>query len=365
MDEYLSELKNKFGYDEDLLKAIELTIDLMIEEYGEESKIDIYSMFADVQIMTLNKIDYSTLEEFDKKLHSYNPHVIYENVSNPYECVAVASTYTYEPIYDADMHVMSEKRYIIVPDMKGLYNEDAYRKVFGTSINMPYFLHEANHAYAMMHPEYRYDVNKVIAKHGMYVTVYEFELGDDQKYRIKTTSTRGIILEDMINEKITQNMLVRLLKKQNYKEVKDVFSSIRHVESAYGPVIIAVGDLLEDQLGKDNLMDYRRNNNYDVITNFNQKAVQSDIALEYFGNLSAFDYLSNKVHDLFNISINKYKMKLNDYAYETAKTMVEALAPIAAFEEVEHHTTNLEKFNKRRDKVLASHSKNNNSELSN
>lgn len=47
------------------------------------------------------------------------------------------------------MDVVGEKRWIVVNDLSGKVNEEGYKKLFDTSINMPYFLHELNHAYAM------------------------------------------------------------------------------------------------------------------------------------------------------------------------------------------------------------------------
>lgn len=365
MDEYLSELRNKYGYNDDLLKAIEITINLMIEEYGEDQRVDIFSLFAGAQITALREVNHETLDKLDEKMRSYNPHIIFSKVENPYECDLVASSYNYEPIYSADMQVRDEARHIIAQDMKGRFNEDGYRRVFGTSINMPYFLHEANHAYAMMHPEYKYEGKKIIAKHGMYITCYEYELGPDQKYIMKTTSSQGIILEEAINEKITQDMLVRLLKKTDFKEVKEVLDSIHHVGTSYNAIMITLGSIFEEKLGKTRLMDYRRNNNYEPIANFNQKVSQSDIALEYIGDLSPFEYFGNKIHELFTLNINKYKMKIDDYSYEAAKLMIEALAPISAFEEIEHQTMNIEKFNKRRDKLLGTYPQYQNNGLSN
>lgn len=355
MNEYLSELRNRFGYDDDLLKAIEITINLMIQKYGDDQKSEIYSLFAGVKIIPLSEIDHNVLEDINKHMNSFNRHIVFTNNDNPYGCDLVASAYNYEPIFSADMQVVDEVRLIVTQDMKGRFNEEDYRKVFGTSINMPYFIHEANHAYAMMHPEYKYEGNKVIMKHGMYTSVYEYTMGEDNKYMMTSKGNDDIILEDAINEKITQDMLIKLLNKKDYKEVKDILNEIHHVGTEYGIILLTLGELFEEKLGSNVLMDYRRNNNHDVITYFNEQASKSDIVLEYLNGEEPFNYFSKIMYQLFSLSVNKYKMRLEDYSYETAKLMMEAFAPLSAFEEIEYGTMNKEKYNQRREHVLSSY----------
>lgn len=365
MDEYLKELKNKFGYNDELLKAIEITINLMIDEYGVDQQSEIYSLFANVKIYALDKVDKDILDEINAKMRAFNPHIIFEDANDPYEGSPVASSYTYDPIFNANMKVMDEVKFIVTEDRSNLYNGDEYRRVFGTSINMPYFIHEANHAYAMMHPEYKYIGNKIFVKHGMFTSSFEYTKGINGKYNVKEVQSDDIILEEMANEKITQDMLVKLLKKNNYKEVKEVLNSIHHVGTEYSCLMIALEDKLEELLGKDALMDYRRNHNQQPIMDFNTKASTSDIALEYFNGSTPFDYFRDKMHEIFMLNVNKFKMKIEDYAYESAKLLVEGMAPLAAYEEIAYQTTNLEYFNKRRDHILGQYPQYKNNGLSN
>lgn len=352
MDEYLSELRNKFGYSDDLLKAIEITINLMIEEYGENEASEIYSLFAGTKVIALKEVNRETLDKLDSDMGSYNPHVIFEEEENPYGTNLVASSYNYQPIYNADMQVVREARYIVTQDMSENYNGEEYKRVFGTYINMPYFIHEANHAYAMMHPEYKYEGKKIIAKHGMYVTTHEYEEDKDGKFVMRMVDNRDIILEEVINEGITQRMLVRLLNKNDYKEVKGILNEIHHNGTEYGAVLVTLGELLEKNLGKSQVMDYRRNNNETPINYFNEQASKSDIAVEYMSGEIPYEHLSKKCHELFDLNLNKLRMTVDDYGRESATLMIDALASIEAFKNVEYNTTNLENFNKRRDTVL-------------
>lgn len=361
MDEYLSELKNKFGYSDDLLKAIEITIGLMIDEYGEDAKSDIYSLFAGTKVYALSKVNRDILNKIGDEMRQRNPHVIYDEAENPYGCDLVSSSYSFEPVFGADMKVVDEARCIITEDMTGRFNEGEYRRIFGTAINVPYIIHEANHAYAMMHPEYTYEAGKVTAKHGMYKYVYEYYLGDDGKYIVSSGSSEDIIIEEVINESITQRMLVKLLNKNDYSEVRQLLNSIRHTGTEYGITMVALGEAFVKAIGRDAIMDYRRNNNASPIAHFNEQGSKSDIALEYLGGVAPYKHLSDKLKELFDLNVNKLKYDVDDYAFESAKIMISAMAAIEAYKEVEYNKTNVTEFNKRSNEILSKYNSHNNS----
>lgn len=352
MNEFLNDLRKKYGYDNDLIKAIEITINLMLEKYGEDQKSEIYSLFDSTEIFSLREINRETVNEIEEKNRVYNPHIRFAESKNPYGSFG-ASMYMFEPIFDINMKIIGETKFIIIEDMKGKENEEGYRKLFGTSINMPYFIHEANHAYAMMHPEITYDGDTLFSKHGMCSSTFHYTKDYDGKYTVHQEKSNDVILEEMINEKITQDMLSSFFKVDNYQEACDLLRGINHQGTEYSCNLIDLGKKLEALLGADGLMDYRRNNNHSYIEKFNEVAGKGEVALEYLDGEVPFNYFRNKAFELFTLDAHKDKMEPKDHIYEAAKILLDAFAPLIAYEEVEFKTKNLVDFNKIRDSVLS------------
>lgn len=363
MQDYLKELKNKFNYDDNMLKAIEITIRLMIDEYGAHEQTEIYSLFADNKVFGLDVVNQTSLKSIEDKNKTSNNHVKYEEVPSPYATNDVSSVYNLEPIFSGDMKVTGEAHYIVVQDMVNQKNGEAYLKLFGTTIDVPCLLHEANHAYAMMHPEYVYDGKKIISKHGMYTVTYEYKEDIDGKFIVQKKCGKDLILEDIICENITKKMLCAFFKKDDYKDVKSILNDIDHVGTEYNAILLTIGEKLESIIGSRELMNYRRNNDLLPIIKFNETVCKSDIALEYLDGKVPFDFLCEKIYELFILSVNKHHKSIGDYAYESAQLMLEAFAPLFAYDEVVNKTMSLDKYNKKRDDILTEYSQKRNNGL--
>lgn len=363
MQEYLNELKNKYGYDDNLLKAIEIVINLMIEEYGVQEQSEIFSLFAGVQIISSKSVTFDDLRKIDRKKESLNPHIKFIEQDDVYKKDAVSSFYSYVPRFSGDMKVMEEIRYIVVPDMVDANLKDGYYGLFNTTINIPFFLHEANHYYAMSHPEYIYDGKKILAKHGMFTEAYEYKEDTDGKYIVEEKQGNDIILEDILCENITRRMLCKYFKKDNYKDVKKILKSINHGDMMYNPLLLTIGEKIESIIGSKELMNYRKNNDSSSIIKFNEIVNQSEIALEYLDGKSPFDYLCDKVYELYTLVVNRAHGSVENYAEEASRLMLEAFAPLFAYDEVKYKTMNLEEYNKKRDKILEEYSKKNSNGL--
>lgn len=354
MEEYLNELKNKFGYNDEVLKAIEITISLMVKEYGEAKRNEIYSLFRDTEIFALKSVDNRSINTILESKKNYNQHIRFDE-SKGEKSNFHGGAYSFDPIYDDNMHVVGESRFIIVEDMRETDKEDGYRRLFGTSINIPNFIHEANHAYAMMEPYYSYEDNKVVSKHGFVNSVSTYTKDDDGKYLVSDGEDNDVVLEEMVNESVTRKMLVDLFKVNDYNQVYEKLKEIGHVSNAYNDLLVSLAIKLENLLGLEELLNVRRNNDLAAIERFNVLAKRSQIALEYFGDTVPFDYFRKKVNELYTLGLNKYKIDEEQYAYESAVLVVEAFSPLMAYQDVAFATMDLESFNKLKDNYLSAY----------
>lgn len=353
IQELLSSLRDKFQYDDNLLKAIEITANLMIRKYGEEATNDIFDLFKNIKIIPVSCLNQSIANEYEKEAFGgTNPHVVEDGKESIYGTNSVGSVYSYNPIYNEEMEVVGEERLIIVDDKKGTTREGDFSKIFGTTLNMPYFIHEVNHAYGMQKPKYEKKGNKIEAKHGLYTCVMEVNKEGD-KFHIKTEQGKNIIFEEMINQMITQDMLADFFKVSSYNEVIPILDSINYVPMEYDSIPVFIARELCIAMGEDTIMDLRRENNESVIDELNNVAVLSDIAIEYLGEAKPFDFFIDKNYELFQLIVNKYKHKIEVYAKLSAELMLDALAPVYAYADKKKGTVTLDKYKAKRENVLS------------
>jgi len=352
LDTLLKEIQNKYGYSIDLMTAIKKTIPLMVDEYGEDSIDDILRLFQKTRIFATTDMGYENRKKIENLMvGNHNSHIKSEE-SDPYQNDSdPGSYYSYETLFDEEMNIIGEARWIVVQDMKDSFNANEYQNLFGTTINMPYFIHEINHAFAMQNATYTKKDNTITSKHGMYEQTHTFEK-EDSKIKLTEESNSHIILEEAINEKITQDMLVKLLNVKDYSEVESLLSSIKHVTSSYSAIIIGLAEKLYNLLGKDKLLELRKNNNMEVVNEFNKLASQSDIAKKYLDGETPYDYFSKKCFELFRLKCECYKLGIEKYTKRTREVMVEGFAPLCAYQEIKLGTTDLNKFDETRNNIL-------------
>ena len=355
MDEWLEQIAAKYGYNQELKNAISLTIPLMIKKYGEERKQEVFDLFENTRIFTTNDMSKDHRDEIEKEMiGNINSHLLQED-TDPYQTGNdPASYYSYQAVYDEDMNITGEVRWIVVKDMAGSYQEEAYRNLFGTSINMPYFIHEVGHAFGMQNPTYQKDGNTIYTKHGMYEQTYTYEQKDG-KMKLETIKTDNILLEEIVNEKDTQDMLTDMMNVANYQEVEKKLGEIHHVESNYSTILIALASKLEKELGMENLLKFRKDNQKEIIQEFNRVVAQSDIAKKYFPNEEGYAYLANIAFELFQLSANAPKMSMDDYKLETSKLMVDGYKPLCA-----HSGMSLDRFDEIKKDILGEELENQN-----
>lgn len=343
-EDFLRHIKKKYNYSDSIIYAIRICIPVMVESYGKENEDKVLRVFENVRIITTDDMSQKHRDEIENEFMSeYNSHVKLID-ENPYEStIDPASYYSFRPIFDNNLNVVKEIRWIVTDENRN-NNGVGYQKLFGTTINIPYFLHELNHAYAMQNAVYVKNGNRIYNKHGMYINESVFEYNDDTKKYVQTEDiNRDIILEEAINEMYTERQLTLLLHKENYDEVKKELKAINHVPSGYEGMLIIIAESLEETIGSEYLKEYRISNDMSVRDMFNKKCSESKITEKYIkGN--AWDYLGEKCFELFRLSEIKYKISIDEYSNRQLKLALEAFAPIHAHNEIKHGTSSLEKY---------------------
>lgn len=355
---FLDDLRKKYNYDDNLINAIKISIVAMVDTYGEENINKILNLFYNTRIFSTGDMSKESRDKIRKTVLGESNSDIVEDLDNVYGTnIDPGAFYSYEAIYDENMDVVGEKRRIVVNDLSGKVNEEGYKKLFNTSINMPYFLHELNHAYAMQTPIYEKNNNEITSKHGMFKNTIKYDISTDNKKHVKDIDNQGIITEEMINEMYTQRQLIKILNKSKYEEVENELNNINHVSTSYNSLLIMFANELENLIGKERLSDYREKNDFSVIKEFNDIVKNSEIAKKYIGTTDAFEYFSSKCYELFDLSLHKYQMDIDKYKLESYKIMVDVFAPICAYKEVKYGTSNLEKYENSREEYLGTEEK--------
>jgi len=326
-NDIINEICLKYNYSKELRKAISVVFPLMVEEYNDLEGVK--KLFLDVRIFCVQNIDDKTINDINlEMLSEVNEHIILDE-SNVYDNNSVGAFYSYEPVFDNSMNVVDEIKLIVI---KGF--QDKYQSLFRTSVDIPSFLHELNHAYGMQNPVYRISGNQIYSKHGMYETVSLVE-SMDSKYIVRTVKQDNIMSEEVYNEFITRRMLCGFFGVTDYSIVSQKLDNIGHVRSVYTNLHIEIARYLESAIGKDNLMRYRKDNDYSVIDKFNELSMETELHSSYFNDSNPFSYLNSKIFEMFNLSSNYINYlsedKKEEYRIEMLRLFYDAVAPIYSY----------------------------------
>ena len=306
----------------------------MIDTYGENCIEEVLSFFKNSRIFATNDMSLENRRAIEREMTKKDD---LDNGYNPYQTTTEPGAYySYEPIY-VNGSIEDEIRWIVVNTKDG----EKYREIFGIPLNMPYFLHELNHAFTMQNPVYERKDNIIHSKHGMYTEI--LQITND---KTETIDSSDIILEEIINELYTQRQLTKLSGKESYNEVDIGLRKINHVSSTYNPVLIMLAERFEDLIGKDKLFNYRKNNDMSIKDEFNSLASMSSIKEKYFPDMDAWDYFSSKCFEIFTLSNNKIKYidNIEEYGNIQRKLIFEAFAPLCAYREIKQGDMNIERY---------------------
>lgn len=331
---FIDKIVEKYGYEDNMKRAIEIAIPLMVRKYGKSRLDEVLSVFEDVRICPFTE---RTKEEFDRiqsvMLQGVNPHVKdEETVTYGTEEVA-GSTYGYQAIYDEDMNVIGEKRWIAAEEITGP-NKEKYEQLFKTNVNIPYLLHELCHAFGMQKANYKKEGNKIYSKHGLYETIDEIDKTEGQTV-VRTVQEEGLLVEDVINEKITKDLLMYFFNISSENELSDIISYLGSSGNIYGGTLHFLATQLEEILGAENLLKWRVDNDNTIQNNFSFLCGNTQIANGYFPKEDAYSYLASKIHEIYlnNSLVQNGKLSIEEYKEKNLVALYDAMAPICAYRE--------------------------------
>lgn len=331
---FIDEIVEKYGYQDNVRKAIEIAIPLMVKKYGEERIEDVLNVFRDVRIFAFTertKEAYDTIQQ--EMEEGINQHIQDETKADYGNDFVPGSGYTYQAIYDDNLNVVGERRWISVEALTDSRREN-YENAFGTNINMPYFLHELGHAFAMQKPTYKKEGNKIYSKHGFYETVDEISYIEG-KPTIKTVREEGLLIEDIVNEKMTKDQLIDFFGVKDEEELKPLISALGASGNIYGGSLHMIAEQLETRLGLDNILKWRVDNDSRVKENFSYLCEGTQTASVYFPGEDAYSFLANKVHEIYinNSLAQSFKITVEDYGKRNKVALYDAMAVICAYRE--------------------------------
>ena len=354
-NEFIDDICKKYNYDDNLRKSIELAFSLMMEEYSDLEGIK--RVFSTVRIFSVFDMSKETLDDIENiMMAGVNENIVFEE-ENAYENSSAGAFYRYVPLFDTDMNLMGEVKYLVARDMSKLINGNGYMDLFGTTINIPYFLHELNHAYAMLNPIYEIKGNRIYSKHGMFETIQQIEKNNNS-IKIFDVEQDYIIMEEIINEWITHKMLCSFFKVEHYNDVYYILQNINHAPAVYtGHMVDFLARYFEFAIGKDNLMRYRKDNDYSVIKKFNLVARESELYSTYFEGVEPYTYLNEQVSKMYELRVHKneyfwHNDKKPIYDHNMLKLYYDALAPIYSYNFINNKRGSIEEYMNERKKEL-------------
>lgn len=353
-NEFIDEICKNYNYDDNLRKAIELAFSLMMEEYNDLEGIK--KVFSSVRIFSVFDISKKTLDDIeDIMTDGVNENIVFEE-EDAYGNSNAGAFYRYLPLFDINMNLIGEIKYLVARDMGKLINGNGYKDLFGTTINIPYFLHELNHAYAMMNPLYKIDGDRIYSKHGMFETEQRIEKIND-KIKISDDKQLYIYLEEIINEWITQKMLCSFFKVNDLDNVYYKLRNINHVPGTYTRSMLDLANYFEIAIGKENLMGYRKDNDYNVIKKFNLVACESELCSHFFNGIEPYDYFNESVSKMNELRGHLLEYighddKMKNYYSNMLKLFYDALAPIYSYNFVNNNKGSIEDYINIRNKEL-------------
>lgn len=332
---FIDEIVEKYGYKDNVRRAIEIAIPLMIKKYGESRIEDVLNVFRNVEICTFTEKTKEAYDEItERMLGDTNSHVVDATGANygPEDHVP-GSTYTYHAIYDENMNVVGEKRWISVQAVEGYYQSN-YEEKFGTNINIPYFMHELGHAFAMQNAVYKQEGNRIYSKHGFYECVDEISY-EEGKPTIRTVQEEGLLVEDIVNEKMTKDQLKDFFGVTTEEELKDIMKTLPLSTNVYGGVLHLLAEQLETRLGTENILKWRVDNNMDIKDNFTSLCNSTEIASVYFPGENAYSFFATKVNEIYinNTLAQSFKISVEEYGKLNKLGLYDAMAVICAYRE--------------------------------
>ena len=300
---YIDGICKKFQYDYELNKLLRKLFPVIINYYGNDYYKKIIRAFFNTPIIVSKKLNKDTLELIRGYFKQKTSPVIIEGEEFYKGNADPGSILGFEPIFDKECNVTDERKWIVAKDMKGTQYEEMFLNYFGTTINVPYLIHEMCHVIGSVNTVYQKKDDKFYSKTGMVEELYSIEKKEN-KYILKEVFSKYFVLEEAVNELETREILSKLLKTP-YDLIEFVLREIGNDNSNYSSSLITVAEELRSAVGKENLNRYRIDNDMNVKNKYNEISNLSEIMKNENYDKEPFDIIDFYATKLYELNCRK------------------------------------------------------------
>lgn len=303
---YIDGICKKFQYNFEMNKLLRKLFPIIIDYYGNDYYKKIIRAFFNTPIIVTKRLSKNNLEIIRNHFEQKTKPVIIEGEEFYQGNAEPGSILGFEPIFDKECNVTDERKWIVAKDMKDTIYEELFVKYFGTTINVPFLIHEMCHVIGSLNTVYQKKDDKFYSKTGMVEELYSIDKKDD-KYVLKEVFSKYFVLEEAVNELNTREILAKFLKKP-YDLIEFILKKIGNDNSTYTTSLITVAEELRSAIGKENLNRYRIDNDMNVKNKYNEEASKSIIMNEENCDKEPFDIM-----DFYATKLYEINCKRNDY----------------------------------------------------
>lgn len=252
IEEYIDNIAEKFGYDEELSNQLKRIVPVMIQDKPEDIQNLLYDTLNRVKIFVMEKDP--TAEDVERCKQEImgkdNKDVTFvEEDRGEYDNRGVAAgAYVNEPVFDEDMNITGRNSFIYTTKLS---EYDKLKDVYGTRINISHLIHELGHAWASEKGEFVQDKDgNYITTCGAYTNSVKI---DKEKREVETDSYSGLMLEESLNTIEEENTLCNVLGIESIKELRGK----GYVPSNYQGLMTDIMRSYVEKFGKERFNNFR------------------------------------------------------------------------------------------------------------
>jgi hypothetical protein len=319
--EFVEKLSQKYSYNDELRKVLPGVLETFVKYHGEENRNDIFKMMEGCPIFLEDRFLNEDKSDIYLKtqLNGRNSHIIDkdsdargvygENIRG------TPTAYYSTPVFDSNGKIVDKTSFMVIDTINTEYDK-RYEEIFHTNINIPHLFHEMGHAYAATKEEFLQKGNQYFHRVGLARELYEISPTEEGRYEIEMKKSNGLILEEAVNsfdeEALTCNYL-----NCSKEQLAQMYEDNIMIPSNYDSLVKTTGEILYNQVGKNEVGDLRINNNLDHIKKFNN-TVKSSPSWEKSelskDGVDPWKHLDSASRGLYEVIGNQLKYKeMDDY----------------------------------------------------
>ena len=281
-DEFIDDIAEKYGYDEELVSALKRCLPVMAAGKDQESIQLLKDTLERVEIVVFE--DLPTREQLDelmnKKINGRNDHVTFiDKDRGEYNKSVSSSAYMNNPILDEDMNVVDRVWVIYTTKLK---EYDKCHEAYGSMINLSHLIHEIGHAWAAQKDEFiQKEDGTIINRVGVTEIISDV---DKENNTIEEKEIRGLYIEEATNTLEEEKALCKLLKVSSIEEIPG------YLHSPYQWKLVDLMYILNNSLDLNMLEQLRLHDDKSVMKDLNELFKKT----KHFENIKTKEYRESK-----------------------------------------------------------------------